>query len=126
MLSRADGHSVLVNSYVLKASGITKDTQNPFGGEIQKDPVTGEPTGIIKENAERMIKTGEVKPLRSSEEDNSRIWKGYLLALKEARECGVTSVQIPGEADLEHMRNFRKRETLLAASTLENLSLEIP
>ncbi len=26
MLSRADGHSVLVNSFVLKASGITKDT----------------------------------------------------------------------------------------------------
>ena len=81
MLSRADGHSVLVNSYVLKASGITKDTPNPFGGEIQKDPVTREPTGIIKENAEGMIKTGEVKPARSSEEDNSRIWKGYLLAL---------------------------------------------
>lgn len=36
MLSRADGHSVLVNSYVLKASGITKDTPNPFGGEIQR------------------------------------------------------------------------------------------
>ena len=52
MLSRADGHSVLVNTYVLKASGITKNTPDPFGGEIQKDPVTGEPTGILKENAE--------------------------------------------------------------------------
>ena len=51
MLSRADGHSVLVNSYILKASGITKDTPDPFGGEIQKDPVTGEPTGILKESA---------------------------------------------------------------------------
>ena len=99
MLSRADGHSVLVNSYVLKASGITKNTPNPFGGEIQKDPVTGEPTGIIKENAEGIIKTGEVKPARTPEEENTRVWKGYLLALKEARECGVTSVQIPGEAD---------------------------
>jgi predicted amidohydrolase YtcJ len=99
ILSRADGHSVLVNSFVLKASGITKNSIDPFGGEIQKDPVTGEPTGILKENAESLIKTGEVKTQRTAEEENLRLWKGYLLALKEARELGVTSVQIPGSAD---------------------------
>ncbi len=48
VLSRADGHSSLVNSYVLRQSGIAKDTPDPPGGEIQRDPVTGEPTGIIK------------------------------------------------------------------------------
>lgn len=108
VLSRADGHSVLVNSYVLKSSGITKNTPDPFGGEIQKDPVTGEPTGILKENAESMIKTGEIKRIRSSEEENSRNLKGYLLALKEARECGVTSVQVPGEADFEMYEKLQK------------------
>lgn len=41
VLSRADGHSVLVNSYVLKHSGITKDTPDPPGGEIQKDKKSG-------------------------------------------------------------------------------------
>jgi predicted amidohydrolase YtcJ len=99
MLSRADGHSVLVNSFILKASGITKVTPNPFGGEIQKDPVTGEPTGILKENALNMIRTGEVKVERTPEENEARLWQGYLLALKEARELGVTSIQIPGTAD---------------------------
>jgi predicted amidohydrolase YtcJ len=99
MLSRADGHSVLVNSYILKASGINKNTPNPFGGEIQKDAVTGEPTGILKENAEGMIKTGDVKHSRTEEEEAVREWNGYLLALKEAREYGVTSVQVPGEGD---------------------------
>lgn len=99
VLSRADGHSVLVNSFVLKASGITKNTRPPFGGEIMKDPVTGEPTGILKENAESLIITGESKPSRSREEDEARTWNGYLLALKEARECGVTSVQVPGKGD---------------------------
>lgn len=101
ILSRADGHSVLVNSFVLKASGITKDTPDPFGGEIQKDPVTGEPTGIIKENAQRLIKPGNTKTERTAEEEESRTWQGYLLALKEARELGVTSVQIPGSADFD-------------------------
>jgi hypothetical protein len=99
ILSRADGHSVLVNSYVLKASGITRDTPDPFGGEIQKDPLTGEPTGIIKENAMDLIRTGEKKAERTAAEEAERTLQGYLLALREARELGVTSIQIPGSAD---------------------------
>jgi len=99
VLSRADGHSVLVNSYVLKNSGITRDTPDPFGGEIQKDPFTGEPTGILKEKAASLIRTGAVKTGRTPEEESARIHEGYLLALKEAREYGVTSIQIPGSAD---------------------------
>jgi len=108
MLSRADGHSVLVNSYVLKASAITKNTPNPFGGEIQKDPLTGEPTGILKENAEGLIKTGEVKTNRTTEENAARLWQGYLLAMKEARELGVTSVQVPGSADFAAYEKLQK------------------
>jgi predicted amidohydrolase YtcJ len=108
VLSRADGHSVLVNSDVLRASGITKDTPDPFGGVIQKDPVTGEPTGIIKENAMDMIKTGAVQPGRTPEEENTREWQGYLLALKEAREYGVTSVQVPGAADFDAYERLQK------------------
>jgi predicted amidohydrolase YtcJ len=135
ILSRADGHSVLVNSYVLKASGITRNTPDPFGGEIQKDPVTGEPTGILKENAESLIKTGEVKAIRTAEEEKSREWKGYLLALKEARELGVTSVQIPGYADFEAYKKLRKEgelttrvdigRSLTADSNLLNKYLEL-
>ena len=108
ILSRADGHSVLINSYVLKASGITKNTSDPFGGVIQKDLVTGEPTGILKENAEGLIKTGEVKPTRTAEEESARVWQGYLLALKEARELGVTSVQVPGAGDFEDYEKLQK------------------
>ena len=114
ILSRADGHSVLVNSYVLSKSGITRSTPDPFGGEIQKDPVTGEPTGILKENAEELIKTGEVKAVRSPEQENERTWNGYLLALKEAREYGVTSVQIPGSADFGAYTRLKKDGLLTA------------
>ena len=112
LLSRADGHSVLVNSYVLKKSGITMNTPDPFGGEIQKDPLTGEPTGILKENAENLIKLEENKTERTPEEDASRIWQGYLLALKEARELGVTSIQIPGNADFEAYEKLQKEGEL--------------
>jgi predicted amidohydrolase YtcJ len=112
ILSRADGHSVLVNTFVLKASGITRSTPNPFGGEIQKDPVTGEPTGILKEKAMNLIKTGESKPERTSEEDNNRQWQGYILALKEAGELGVTSIQIPGSASFEAYEKLRNEGLL--------------
>jgi predicted amidohydrolase YtcJ len=108
ILTRADGHSVLVNSYVLKKSGITKNTKVPFGGEIQKDPVTGEPTGIIKENAMDLIETGKYVDERTPQEKESRTWQGYLLALKEAREYGVTSIQIPGSADFDTYEKLQK------------------
>jgi predicted amidohydrolase YtcJ len=112
ILTRADGHSVLVNSYVLRASGITKNTQAPFGGEIQKDPVTREPTGIIKENAMDLIKTGEIKPEKSREDIEAGLWQGYLLAMKEAREYGVTSIQIPGNADFKIYEKLQKDDLL--------------
>ena len=112
ILSRADGHSILVNSYVLKASGITKNSKDPFGGVIQKDPVTGEPTGIIKENAEEMIKTGEIKANRTDEEVTERLWQGYLMAMKEARELGVTSIQVPGHGDFEAYERLQKENLL--------------
>jgi hypothetical protein len=93
-------------------SGITRNTPNPYGGEIQKDPVTGEPTGILKETAETLIKTREVKASRTPQEEESRTWQGYLLALKEARECGVTSIQIPGNADFSAYEKLQKEGLL--------------
>ncbi len=107
ILTRADGHSVLVNSYILKASGINKYTMPPFGGEIQKDPVTGEPTGIIKENAMDLIRTGEVVTELTEKEKGEKLWQGYLLALKEARELGVTSIQIPGWGDFDAYKKLQ-------------------
>ncbi|HPT21628.1 MAG TPA: amidohydrolase [Bacteroidales bacterium] len=112
ILHRSDGHSILVNSFILKASGITKNTPDPFGGEIQRDPATGEPTGILKENAMALMKTGETKKVRTPEEEAASIWQGYLLALKEAREAGVTSVQIPGNADFEAYEKLYKEGLL--------------
>ena len=123
MLTRADGHSTLINSYVLKQSGITKDTPDPFGGEIQKDPVTGEPTGILKDAAMNLVKTGEAKTGLSAEEQKEKEWRGYLLAMKEAREYGVTSIQNAGWGDFEaYERLHREGELTLRIDLGEPLS----
>lgn len=50
-LGRADGHSAVVNSLTLQKAGITKDTPDPEGGQILRDPSTGEPTGMLLDNA---------------------------------------------------------------------------
>jgi hypothetical protein len=46
---RSSMHRYMLNSMALRLAGVTKDTPNPPGGEIDKDQETGEPTGILKE-----------------------------------------------------------------------------
>lgn len=100
-LSRADGHSVLVNSYVIEASGITRDTPDPFGGEIQRDPVTGEPTGIFKEQAQGLLSYNAVPVERTPEEEEARRMAGWDAMLEYTRSLGVTSIQHPGGGNAE-------------------------
>src|SRR5436309_7464919 len=54
-LTRADGHAAIANSAALKIAGITRDTPDPFGGEILKDKTSGEPTGMLLDNAMDLI-----------------------------------------------------------------------
>ena len=85
-LVRVDGHVAWVNSATLKLAGITKDTKNPNGGEIERDS-SGEPTGILKETAQGLVVN--LIPQPSSE----MMQKGLELALDMARKYGITSVQ---------------------------------
>ena len=105
-LSRADGHSVLVNSYVIKHSGITKETPDPFGGEIQRDPVTGEPTGIFKESAKQLLKYGAVPVERTPEEEQELLMRSWQAAFDMAARLGVTTVQLP-PGNFEMYQKFR-------------------
>ena len=107
VLSRADGHSSLVNSYVLRQSGITKDTIDPPGGEIQKDKITGEPTGIIKELARRLLKYGAVEVERSPEEQEAVQIRNWQAALDMAARLGVTTVHLP-PGDFDMFQKFRE------------------
>jgi predicted amidohydrolase YtcJ len=106
VLSRTDGHSVLVNSYVIKNSGITKDAPDPFGGEILRDPMTGEPTGIFKETAQRLLKYGEAKVELTPEEKEQQRMNNWQAAFAMAVKLGVTSVQHPGGGDVKVYQKF--------------------
>ncbi len=55
VLQRVDGHAVVVNSKALEIAGITRATPDPEGGQILRDPATGEPTGILVDNAMDLV-----------------------------------------------------------------------
>ncbi len=86
-VERLDGHMGVANSYALKLAGITKETQSPEGGIIVKDAKTGEPTGVLKDNAMSLIY--DIVPTPTEDEN----YKAAIAALNEARKLGLTSVQ---------------------------------
>jgi predicted amidohydrolase YtcJ len=116
ILSRADGHSVWVNSYVIRESGITKDTPDPPNGTIVRDPETGEPTGIFKEGASGLLRVRSTVTL-TKEEREAREDKALELALQIARETGVTSVQ-QLNGGFERFQRFKDEGRLTARATI--------
>ena len=53
-LVNAEAHGVWANSRALEIAGVTRDTPDPFGGEIARDE-NGEPTGFFYESASGLI-----------------------------------------------------------------------
>ena len=51
-LLHQSGHAMVLNSLGLLAAGITSTTDEPAGGTIDRDPLTGEPTGLLLEMAD--------------------------------------------------------------------------
>ena len=122
-IDRFDGHMALANSKALTLAGITKDTKSPDGGEIVKDPKTGEPTGVLKDAAMSLIYN--IIPKISPEQKIKHVQR----ALQEARENGITSVQdITFQPDLIAYQTLEKEDKLtcrfytrLPISSYENL-----
>lgn len=89
-----DGHTAWVNTKALQLAGITRRTPNPTNGIIVKDPVTGEPTGVLEEAAKALVSTLLPTPTRDEKLEALRA------AIREAQRFGVTSVQnAHGDAD---------------------------
>jgi predicted amidohydrolase YtcJ len=86
VLSRIDGHSTWVNSKVLAMAKISRDTPDPEGGRILRN-ATGEPTGMLVDNAQELIRHVIPKPTHADQARRIRA------ALQEFTRWGLTSVQ---------------------------------
>ena len=96
-----DGLSVWVNSKALALAGITRATPDPPGGEIVRDPRTGEPTGHLKQAAIALIDAVVPKP---THDDQRRALRA---AVARAHELGITSIQNAG-GSLEEMALYEE------------------
>ncbi|WP_069649279.1 amidohydrolase [Caloranaerobacter ferrireducens] len=99
-LSRACYHICVVNSMALKLAGITKETKDPEGGKIDRDPITGEPTGILRENAVYLVYN-----LIPFTEDIGEIKEIIQSAINDANKVGITSIQTD---DFSHLKSYKK------------------
>ncbi len=103
---RVDGHTGWANSAALKLAGITKETKNPNGGEIERSE-SGEATGILKETAQGLV--ARLIPPPTAEQQI----KGLELALEIARKYGITSVHdISGYEITKLYRQFLNQNKL--------------
>jgi len=84
-LTGSDGHNAWVNSRALELAGITRDTPNPSKGVIERDPVTGEPSGTIRETAQAPFRKLLPQPTPEQDADALRAALHHLNAL------GITS-----------------------------------
>ncbi|HZT95625.1 MAG TPA: amidohydrolase [Chloroflexota bacterium] len=54
VLSHTSGHVLTANSRAIELAGITSQTDDPPGGEIERDE-SGRPTGVLKETARQLL-----------------------------------------------------------------------
>ena len=108
-VSRLDGHMGLANSVALRLARIARGTRAPAGGEVVRDAATGEPTGVLKDNAMDAI-WGAIPERTEAELDSA-----LATALRHAAELGVTTVHVMGSwGDLGALKRARARSALTA------------
>ncbi|EJV69809.1 urease [Bacillus mycoides] len=89
LIMERTSHSVWVNSKALELSGINKDTKDPQGGRIIRDPETGEPFGILYDTAGDIVME---KAWNSQPNLFEKNYEGLLDGLGEVAKNGITTV----------------------------------
>ena len=106
-LTHASGHASFANARAMQLSDVDGATPNPAGGDFLKDS-SGKPTGMFRETASRLIRTGTGEPPPTPEEAAARARRVYELASAELLSKGVTSFQDAGSSlgDVDLMKQM--------------------
>ncbi len=82
-------HAVWVSSAALLQAGITGETPDPPGGVIGKNPETGEPDGLLYDNAGDLVFDQALAPTAQLADLH---YEGLLFGLEQLARNGITSV----------------------------------
>ncbi|MDY0041532.1 MAG: amidohydrolase [Desulforhabdus sp.] len=87
LLKAVDGHSAWANSKALELGGISGTTPDPPGGRIERDPVSGEPTGTLREwTAMQLVEE------KFPKWDQERLISAFRPLQQSAARAGLTAV----------------------------------
>jgi len=134
-----DGHSMWVNSVTLERANISKDTPDPDGGRIERNPETGEPTGTLRETAFKLIE--DVIPEHSREERKNALIEYQKMAARagitlvhdamldaetttafnELAEAGQLTMRFRGSITFEADQDIQPQVKLMLAEREENI-----
>jgi predicted amidohydrolase YtcJ len=108
LVTSADGNVAWANSRALELAGITRKTRNPQSGIVVKDRRTGEPTGVLKDNAVDLVTRLLPQPTRAEKIAALRA------AIGDAHRMGITSMQSvsAGNEELELLEEIRRQGDL--------------
>ncbi len=95
----ANLHDATANSLALRLSDVDAGTPDPPGGSIERDPASGEPTGVLREGAVWLVER-HTPPLTAAESARAieLLGRRYL-------EAGITSILDPALTPAE-MRGY--------------------
>ena len=108
LVTSEDGSVAWANSKALELAGITRKTRNPPSGIVVKDHQTGEPTGVLKDDAVDLVSRLVPEPTRAEKLAALRA------AISEANRLGITSVHSvsPSQEELQLLDEIRKEGDL--------------
>ncbi len=111
LLGHASGHAAFANAKAMQLAGLTRDSENPAGGELVRDS-SGELTGLLRETAQRLVAGALSHALetRNKQEVEAETRRFVELAGKDALSKGVTSFHDAG-TPFEDIDFFRRLET---------------
>jgi predicted amidohydrolase YtcJ len=89
----AVGHGAVANTAAMDAVGYSTMTTDPPGGILDRDPDTGELTGIVLENAQQPLRDAAFPPTEANQET---AYQSLLSALRTLAANGITSVSDAG------------------------------
>ncbi len=87
---RSDMHVAVANTEALRRAGLGRDTPDPPGGRLDRDPATGELTGILRETALDLVSCVVPPPSKAE-----RI-AALRAAMQHAASHGITQVHDMG------------------------------